>query len=57
MDRKSSLVILHLSDLHFGDKSRFAAHDPKDLASKCARDFEEECKRLTPDGTFDRVLL
>jgi hypothetical protein len=45
----SRLAILHVSDLHFGSESRFADHDPVDLADRLCRAALRQMKsRGTP---------
>ncbi|MCP4351726.1 MAG: metallophosphoesterase [Desulfobacterales bacterium] len=38
------LLILHLSDLHFGKNSRFSGHNPRDLGKMFCQAVNDECK-------------
>ncbi len=51
------LLLLHLSDLHFGNTSRFASKDPKELGKTCAADIQLACKRLRIRPAVGLVLV
>ena len=51
------IVILHLSDLHFGENSRFSKKDPKDLGDELGQAVEEEAKRRKFAEKPDLVIV
>ena len=51
-----SILILHLSDLHFGPNSRFAESDPKELSQKLCLAIQDECKMRKIDDKISLVI-
>ena len=51
------IVILHLSDLHFGKNSRFADEDHKDLGARLGKAVGEKAKRRDFKKKPDLVII
>lgn len=51
------ILILHLSDLHFGTHNRFSDCDPKELAKRFNIAIEESKKDLLIDATINLVVI
>lgn len=51
------LTILHLSDLHFGNKNRFAGTDPAKLAADFHHSLVEEMKHASLEPELDLVIV
>ncbi len=52
-----SILLLHLSDLHFGPNSRFAGSDPKDLSQKLCIAIDDECNRRKIDEKISFAII
>jgi 3',5'-cyclic AMP phosphodiesterase CpdA len=52
-----SILILHLSDLHFGPNSRFAELKPENLGQKLCIAVEDECNRRNIDEKISLVII
>jgi 3',5'-cyclic AMP phosphodiesterase CpdA len=53
----STIRILHLSDLHFGDFNRFAGRDPRRLGQSFHKSLVEARKQLADEGGIDLVVV
>lgn len=51
------MLILHLSDLHFGVYSRFEGDDPREIAASLAHAVEEAGRQLGIAGAVDLVVV
>lgn len=54
---KSPLLLLHLSDLHFGPHSRFADTDPIDIAGRLHQAIEDEKTRRGVDVAVSLAII
>ena len=57
MPAPSSVTLLHLSDLHFGNASRFRERDPARLGLGLAAAVRRERADLGPDGAVELVVV
>jgi 3',5'-cyclic AMP phosphodiesterase CpdA len=53
----STIRILHLSDLHFGEFNRFAGRDPRRLGQSFHKALVEARKQLADEGAIDLVVV
>ncbi len=51
------ILLLHLSDLHFGPYSRFAGKDPKDLGQRFGREVQDERARQGIEPTVGLIVV
>jgi len=51
------MFLLHLSDFHFGPKSRFAEIDPAELGRRLGEDLREALAKIRPDAGIDVVVV
>ena len=51
------ILILHLSDLHFGDNSRFAGLDPSQLGQRFSQAITHECGQHYSGKQVDLVIV
>ena len=52
-----SLTILHMSDLHFGDQSRFKDRTPEDTAKQCAEAVKGELQKEKASSAPDVIIV
>ncbi|GAB6042752.1 metallophosphoesterase [Endothiovibrio diazotrophicus] len=57
METDNPLLILHLSDLHFGEHSRFSDRDPKELGELFVRSLQQERKRRSIEPEVALVVV
>lgn len=55
--KRDRLLLLHLSDLHFGPHSRFQDKDPSQLGKTLRHDLAEAQKHLAMEGKPDLVVV
>ena len=55
--KPSGIVILHLSDLHFGNKNRFQGHDPAEFGKQFSRAVQEALQEQGWGRPVDIVVV